>query len=64
MLNLNFKIYLWSSSKAMAERKKWGVDRNTKIWISRKQKGRCRWNKKQAFFISISGISFGEKKEK
>ena len=28
---INFKIYLWSSSKAMANREKWVKDRNTKI---------------------------------
>ena len=46
---INFKVYLWSSSKTMVDRGKKGEDRNTKIWeiqISREQKELFRWNKK------------------
>ena len=36
-------IYLWSSSKAMAGRRKRGEDRNTTIWLSLEQKEPFRW---------------------
>ena len=42
----DFKVYLQSSSKAMADREKRGEDGNTKILISRKWKELFRWNKK------------------
>ena len=43
---INFKIYLHSSSKAMAEKKKRGEEGNKKIWISRDEKELFRSNKK------------------
>ena len=46
---INFKIYLRSTSKAMADREikrgRWEY-KNTKIWISRERKELFRWNKK------------------
>ena len=44
---INFKIYLGSFSKAMADdRGGKGEGGNTKIWISRERKEIFRWNKK------------------
>ena len=43
---INFKIYLQSSSKAMADREKNRGGPNTKNWISRERKRAFRWNKK------------------
>ena len=46
----NFKIYLQSSSKSV---KKGGEDRNTKIWISGKQKEFFGWNKKRLGILKL-----------
>ena len=43
---INFKIFLGSTSKAMADRGKKREDENTKIWIPRERKELFRWNKK------------------
>ena len=43
---MNFKIFLGSTSKAMAGREKRGEDENTKTGISREQKELFRCNKK------------------
>ena len=40
------KIYLQSTSKAMADREKREEDGNSKIWISWDWKGLFRWNEK------------------
>ena len=44
---MNFKIYLQSSSKAMADTEKKGEGGKTKVWISQEQKKLFKWNKKQ-----------------
>ena len=43
---MNLKIYLESSCKPMADRKKLREVGNTKNWISREQKEFFRWNEK------------------
>ena len=45
--HINFKIFLGSTSKVMADKEKWGEDENTKIWMSREHQELFRWNKKQ-----------------
>ena len=46
---INFKIYLQSSSKAMADTEKRGENRNTKIWISEEREKLLKQNKKQFY---------------
>ena len=48
-----FKVFLESTSKAMADREKRGEDKYTKIWISRERRELFRWNKKH-----FEGLSF------
>ena len=48
---INFKIYLRSSSKAMADREKKREEGNTKIWISRDQKELFWWNTKPFSYL-------------
>ena len=57
---MNFKIFLESNSKAMADREKTEEDENTKIGISWEWKELFRWNKK-TFLIVFEGLSFGKK---
>ena len=57
---MNFKIFLESNSKAMADREKRREDANTKIGISWEWKELFRWNKK-TFLIVFEGLSFGKK---
>ena len=57
---MNFKIFLESNSKAMADREKRREDENTKIGISWEWKELFRWNKK-TFLIVFEGLSFGKK---
>ena len=53
---MKFNIFLVSSPKAMADRKKRGKDENRKIRISRERK-----ELKKTFSIVFEGLSFGEK---
>ena len=48
---INFKIFLWSNSKAMADWEKKREDKNTKIWISQEGKELFRWNKKHISYF-------------
>ena len=48
---INFKIFLWSNSKAMADWEKKREDKNTKIWISQEGKELFRWNKKHISYL-------------
>ena len=43
----------------MADREKWGEEKNWKTWISQEQKEFFRWNKKQ--FSVFEELSFGKK---
>ena len=43
---VKFRIYLWSSCIAMANRER-EEDGTEKFWISRERKELFRWNKKQ-----------------
>ena len=54
-----FKIYLGSSSTAMADRDRKGEDGNTKNWKSWEWKEFFRWNKKKSFIV-FEGLLFGE----
>ena len=51
LMTSNFKIYIWSTSKVIADRGKRGEGASTKVWISREQKVLFRWNKN--IFISF-----------
>ena len=43
---INFKIFLGSTSKAIADREKRDEDENTRIWIFGEQRELFRWNRK------------------